>query len=84
MKFLDFNEDEILDIFKIVAAILHLGNISFKSNDNGNAVVIEDEHLSFCAEVGLFWYKLSSSFFCFKNLFINYFFIIFNAYKCKI
>lgn len=35
MSILKFNEEEIWDIFKLLAAILHLGNVKFTSGEIG-------------------------------------------------
>ena len=34
MKIININESDQFSIFRIIAGILHLGNISFKSNGN--------------------------------------------------
>nr|CAB3264155.1 unconventional myosin-Ic-like [Phallusia mammillata] len=42
LKVLEFSEQQIDNLFEIVASVLHLGNVNFSANDEGNAVVQND------------------------------------------
>ena len=49
LKVIDFTDDESKSIWSILAAILHLGNITFEKTEQGNAVIqhgSEVEHIS--------------------------------------
>ena len=41
MNIIGITKQEQEDIFRIVAAVLHLGNITFGEDDKGNAVVLD-------------------------------------------
>lgn len=45
-KIMSFNDEEVLNIFKILAIILHLGNIKFKNslNDTKQAVLLDESN----------------------------------------
>ncbi|XP_018019486.1 unconventional myosin IC [Hyalella azteca] len=45
LRVIDFSEEEIDCIFRIVAAILHLGNVSFRAKDDGSAVPVSSDHV---------------------------------------
>lgn len=42
-RFLGFNEEKQTNVFKVLAAILHLGNLSFSKHGRDEEVVVKDE-----------------------------------------
>eukprot|EP01051_Picozoa_sp_SAG22_P004846 SAG22_NODE_272_length_13192_cov_311.812495_4_plen_449_part_00 len=38
-------DDEVLSVLKIISGILHVGNVEFEADDEGNASVVNDEEL---------------------------------------
>lgn len=43
MTVIEIPEDEQIEIFKIVAAVLHLGNVGFTENEQGHATILKPE-----------------------------------------
>lgn len=48
---LNFSDEEKESIWKIVGAILHLGNVSFRANDDGLAKVVDETHVNYCSKL---------------------------------
>lgn len=42
-RFLGFNEEKQVNVFRVLAAILHLGNLNFTKHGREEEVVIQDE-----------------------------------------
>ena len=61
LDILNFSDEEKGAIWGIIAAILHLGNVSFKANDDGLAKVVDETHVNYCSKV-LFWILFSTFF----------------------
>jgi myosin heavy subunit len=53
LRVIDFSEEEIDCIFRIVAAILHLGNVSFRAKEDGSAVPVSSDHVKHASLVSV-------------------------------
>ncbi|KAF2362429.1 Myosin head motor domain, partial [Trinorchestia longiramus] len=51
LRVIDFSDDEVSSIFRVVAAILHLGNVTFRAGEGGNAVPKNGDEVKFAAEL---------------------------------
>uniref|UniRef100_A0A2P2I3E2 Myosin-IB-like n=1 Tax=Hirondellea gigas TaxID=1518452 RepID=A0A2P2I3E2_9CRUS len=51
LKVIEFGDDEITSINNIVAAILHMGNIIFTANDEGNAIINSSPEIKHTSEL---------------------------------
>ncbi|KAG0695254.1 Myosin-IB [Chionoecetes opilio] len=48
---LNFTDEEKESIWGILGAILHLGNVSFKGDDDGLAKVVDETHVNYCSKL---------------------------------
>lgn len=53
LETLNFTEEECEAVWGVVAAVLHLGNITFTSNDDGHATLTDPTHAEHCSKVGM-------------------------------
>lgn len=52
LDILNFSTEEQEAIWGVIAAILHLGNVTFTEDENRNAKVVDDLPVTECSKVG--------------------------------